>query len=271
MSVNIYSFPINTSEEYHITGINLVNFLGSILDSNIVENINYDVLPDWVSNRLDDIGTAHKILNFSYHNVDFCIICYTHDIVSSAVLVKIVGKSAIGEVISSTIEQITGSSSTLNFLIGQNNDYFLFCCTEMPTYFGVFRIDAPTNADDTNVYISVFDEDRVICYTKPFRNEDISITTYFTSDMPHPGITSYEMAPYEGTFIKNFYNAEIPVYNVYAHTGIYGTRGKLTNLISLPDSYKLSPERFYMVNGDKYCAFGTLGIKHAGTVLVRVK
>jgi hypothetical protein len=265
-SVDIYSFPI-TNNEYRINGINLVNFLGSILDSNIVENINYDVLPDWVSNKLD-IGTTHRILNFSYHNVDFCIICYSKPS-SSAILVDMVGKNANGYILSMRIEQIhSASPSTINFLIGQDIDYFLFYYLgSVDFYFGVFRIDAPTNANDTDVYISAFDKYN-ICYTKPFRNEDYFTRIYFASDIPYPypGV-----APYDDAFTKNFYNNKIPVYNVYAYNRVYGTRGKLTNLIVLPNPYSLSPSNFYMVNGNKYCAFGTLGITNAGTVLVRVK
>lgn len=263
-SVDIYSFPINTNEEYRITGINLVNFLGSILDSNIVENINYDVLPDWVSNRLD-IGTTHKILNFSYHNVDFCIICYTPPS-SSSILVDILGKNAVGEIVSRRIEQISSTSSTINFLIGQDIDYFLFCrMGSGAIYYAVFHIDAPTNMNDTDAYIS-FLGGTAIKYTKAFNNEDISVTTYLTSDITYVGTT-----PYDGTFSKNYYNNKIPLYNCYAHTRLYGTRGKITTVIVLPSPYLLSSSNFYMLNGDKYCAFSNLNIQNAGTVLVRVK
>lgn len=265
-SIDIYSFRIDANEGSRINGINLVNFLGSILDSNIVENINYDVLPDWVSDRLNDVDEILRILNFSYNNVDFCIICYTTPSLSSSVVrVDIFGKNAVGGIISRTIAYPGSASQNINFLIGQDIDYFLFHCRERDSiYLGVFRIDAPTNADDTT-YISVFNGGS-IRYTKPFRNENISDTAYLVSDMPYLGTT-----PYDSGFTKNFYNNKIPVYNVYAHSRTYGTRGKLTNLIVLPNSYSLSPFNFYMINGDKYCAFGTLGIQYAGTVLVRVK
>jgi|GEM_PF-2184180 len=151
------------------------------------------------------------------------------------------------------------SDVVVNFLIGQNQDYFLFRIT---SYYSlnenstmlVIRIDAPTNAADTDVFISLLPG--LNAYNKAFDVEDIANTVpYLKTDAGGVG------SLYDSNFTRNYYNNKIPLYNLYAFTTSQGIRGKISNLIVMPNSYSTTIGSFYSVNGVVYVGLGSLNGK----------
>ena len=255
MAVDVHSYNVPKGTEYNVAAQNCIDFLYTRIDSNIVTGKSYGN-PSWVGgNDAYDSGEVIGSFQFSYHGTDFCIIAYKELGVNRAWM-YCYAKNERGIAFDRMHSFSTDDyyDKTYNILIGQNEDYFLFrnLNNQNNCTFLVVRIDAPTNPNDTDTFVSIIN--RTVAYNKPFDVEDIvNASVRLVSDAGSSGQL------YNLNFSKNYYNNKIPLYNIYAFTNIQGIRGKISNLIVLPNSYNITIGTFYSVNGVVYIGLGDLG------------
>ena len=262
MSVNIFTYL--TISDVDASALGVVSFLNEFIDTAYVSNktISYEHtdIPDWaIQKNSEPVSEYHEVksvLQFHYHGTDFCFVGYTfkREGYDNEVKLRIYARNSQG--VTTGLIYSTTTPENWSFLIGQNNDYFVFAPTKKHSqnyHYCVFRIDAPTNSNDTGVFVSVL-PDIYLCYNKAFKGEDLSERVYLINDA---GRTDVAMT-YDSNFARNFYNNKIPVYNVYAHTRLYGVRGKIKSLLVLPNSYTTSSDTFYSVNGNVYVGLNNL-------------
>lgn len=260
MSVDIFSYTIPKGTASDVAATNCISFLHAKIDSSVVTNKTMG-MANWVTtnNNSYDSGTLLGAVSFSFGGTDFCIAafqgtgttCYLNEYAKNV-------RGTIYKTLYSFNKNDT-SDVVVNFLIGQNQDYFLFRIT---SYYSlnenstmlVIRIDAPTNAADTDVFISLLPG--LNAYNKAFDVEDIANTVpYLKTDAGGVG------SLYDSNFTRNYYNNKIPLYNLYAFTTSQGIRGKISNLIVMPNSYSTTIGSFYSVNGVVYVGLGSLNGK----------
>jgi hypothetical protein len=267
MPAGVISYPIQAYPNVWDVAAGIIIFLNNNINSSYVsEKSISSTVPDWALNKSNEpVSSNHSVssvLTFNYHSVDFCLVSYVREEegVQSQAKLRIYAKhpATNGVATERCCYVNSGDSSTAwNFLLAQSDLYFVFRQTGESTngYYAVFKVDAPTNPADTNAYISVIPNSAY--FTQAFVGEDITTRAYLVSDIGEvSGYTSG--AAYDSNFVRNIYNNKIPIYNVYAHSRIYGVRGKITSLAMLPNSYSTSSSNLYSINGIEYVGLGGL-------------
>lgn len=282
MPAGVISYPIQAYPNVWDVAAGIIIFLNNNINSSYVSGKSVSsTVPDWALNKNNEpVSSNHSVssvLTFNYHSVDFCLVSYVYEAtgVQSQAKLRIYAKHpATNEVGTELCTYVnSGSLSTAwNFLLAQSDLYFLFHCNASSTnnYYAVFKIDALTNSADTNAYISVIPNSAY--FTSAFVGEDITTRAYLVSDIGE--VSGYTQGgAYDSNFVRNLYNNKIPIYNVYAHSRIYGVRGKVTYLAMLPSSYTTSPDSLYSINGIEYVGLSNLnnmlGSSYKG-ILLRV-
>ncbi|WP_416199104.1 MAG: hypothetical protein ACFWUA_05245 [Sporanaerobacter sp.] len=254
MSVDVYSYTVAKGTEPNVAAQNCISFLNARIDSAIVTN-KASGIPSWVVTGQDayDNGTILGSLHFSFNGTDFCIAAFEESVTRT--WMYIYAQNERGKVWDRMHSFSKDDSYDIiyNFLIGQNQDYFLFHNLKQNngTYL-VIRIDTPTSSSDTDTFVSIIDG--LISYNKSFDVENITNTQVYL--LSNAGSTEQL---YDSNFKQNYYNNKIPVYNIYAFTKTQGIRGKISNLITLTNSIGTEIGTFYSVNGIVYVGLGDLG------------
>jgi hypothetical protein len=266
MPAGVISYPIKASPNVWGVAAGIIDFLNNNISSSYVSGKSISsTVPSWALNTNNEpVSSNHSVssvLTFNYHGVDFCLVSYVREEtgVQSQAKLRIYEKhpATNGVATECCCYVNSGDSSTVwNFLLAQSDLYFVFRQTGegINRYYAVFKVDAPTNPADTNAYISVINS---AYFTQAFVGEDITTRAYLISDIGE--VSTYTSGnAYDSNFVKNIYNNKIPIYNVYAHSRIYGVRGKITSLAILPNSYSTSSGKLYSINGDEYVGLSRL-------------
>lgn len=283
MPAGVISYAIPAYPNVSEVAAGIISFLSQNISTEYVTSkIVGSSVPSWALEKSDEpISAYHSVslvLSFKYHGTDFCLVSYVYqrEGYQSQAKLRIYAKHpATGGVATELCCSINSGSmsiETLNFLVAQSNVYFVFryIGTSTNYYYACFKIDAPTNASDTNAYVSVIPNSAY--FTSAFAGEDLTKRAYLVSDIGE--VSGYTMgSAYDSGFIRNLYNNKIPIYNVYAHSRIYGVRGKITSLAMLPNSYSTNSDNLYSINGIEYVGLGglngILGSSYRG-ILLRV-
>lgn len=262
MAVDVYELivPKGTTDVQKVAN-DCMNLIYSNLDANILTGLG-EGIPAWVDTS---DGTSIYSIHFSFGGADYCIIAFLTDnnSVSIVMNVQTVASKSKQNIISFSNVSFLTNSKTYKFLIGQDIDYFLFKEINNGFQYLTIKIDTPTNPNDTDVFITLLPYDWN-SYNKPFNTEDI--TQINPSIISDAGSTN---SLYNSTFEKNYYNNKIPLYNIYAHEGNYGVRGKISRLIMLPKSGMIEVGTFYSVNGIVYVGISKNYNRISGSLLLR--
>lgn len=266
MPAGVISYPIQAYPNVWDVAAGIIIFLNNNINSSYVSGKSVSsTVPDWALNKNNEpVSSNHSVssvLTFNYHSVDFCLVSYVYEAtgVQSQAKLRIYAKHpATSDVATELCCYVNSgnSSTTWKFLLAQSNVYFVFHYVGTSTnyYYAVFKIDAPTNSSD-DAYISVIPSSAY--FTSAFSGENITTRAYLVSDIGEvSGYTSG--AAYDSNFVRNIYNNKIPIYNVYAHSRIYGVRGKITSLAMLPNSYTTNANDLYSINGIEYVGLDSL-------------
>lgn len=267
MSAGVISYPIPANPNVWDVAAGIIIFLNNNINSSYVsEKSVSSTVPDWALNKSNEPVSSNysvsSVLTFNYHSVDFCLVSYVREEegVQSQAKLRIYAKHPATSGVATELccyVNFGDSPTTWNFLLAQSDLYFVFHYNGISTnyYYAVFKVDAPTNSADTNAYISVIPNSAY--FTSAFFGEDITTRAYLVSDIGE--VSDYVSgAAYDSKFVRNIYNNKIPIYNVYAHSRIYGVRGKITSLAMLPNSYTTSANNLYSINGIEYVGLDSL-------------
>lgn len=252
--VGYYSYTVPAYSDAIAQGENFIYYLDSIISSSFVEDKTIiTTRPDWANGG----ETYEEIfilgITFKYHGTEF-VVSTSKSSSSTSVHIYIYARNNRISLSWGRTNYILNNSTSdkiLNYLIGQNSDYFVFSHYNESSYYQyiVIKVDSPVNLADTDLYVSILNSSQGT-YNKSFDGEDINTT-------PVRFALSTQIN-YSSGFLTNYYNKKTELYNVYVYTGVYGIRGKISNLICLPKTRSTSLGTFYTVNGVEYVGLNGL-------------
>jgi hypothetical protein len=252
--VGYYSFTIPANSDAILYGEIFINWIDSILnDSFVEEKAIISTRPAWAYGGQSEEAEFISGITFKYHSTEF-VISTSKSSSSTTVYIYIYARNnrvSLSWARTNYISHNYSSDIILNYLIGQNSDYFIISHYNVNYYhFIVIKVDSPVNPIDTDLYVSILNSSRGT-YNKSFDSEDIiNIPVRFT--------LSTVINDYNSSFLVNYYNKKTELNNVYVYTPVHGVRGKINNLISLTRSRSTGLGTFYMINGVEYVGLNSL-------------
>lgn len=251
--VNYYSFIVPPNSDSETYGIAFINYLNTIIsDSFVEEKILLDTRPEWAFGGNSNEAVFLAGLNFKYKGTEF-VISASRATSNTTVYIYIYARNnrvTLSYTTTNTITNNLSNAQILNYLVGQNNDYFVISNYYNIYYntFLVIKIDTPVNPADT-VYVSILNQSQGT-YNVSFDNEDVNNT-------PVRFVIGTQI-DYLNSFINNYYNKKTELNHIYAYTTQYGVRGKISNLVSLTRFRTTNVGTFYYINGVEYAGLNSL-------------
>lgn len=263
LGVYEYTVPKGTTE-VDTVAVQMMNLIYSHLDGNILSELSKQK-PDWVS--IDSEETILDVISFGFQGTQYCILAVNINTNSNSYNeIRVYCKTIRGirdeNIASFSRADFDSFNKTYRFLIGVHSDYFIISNASRNQFLTI-KMDAPTNPDDKNVFITLVPSvNDYNAYNKAFGTEDISlINPVLISD-------SGSISPlYVSSFRKNFYNQKMPVYNIYAFNEVYGVRGKISRLVMLPVSIA-SVGEYYQLTGINYICISRYYFDEIGSSLL---